>query len=269
MPMMSLLADSNFKPKQRHVTQGKEKASMSGLLASAFVTKLSCSNLLDAQDIGAIQQLPMKVRRLGAGQLIVAEGDRPVECCLVGSGFVFRSKLTSEGQRQVLSLHIPGEIPDLQSLHLKVMDHDLVTLTNCTLGFIAHEDLRNLNRLRPAVSDALWREILVDAAIFRERVVSLGRRPALPRLAHFLVELEKRLQSVGLTSKAGFKLPITQIQIADCLGLSTVHVNRVIKELRRNGDLAVHRDFFELVHPSHLEQLAGFDPSYLHLGPDE
>jgi CRP-like cAMP-binding protein len=209
----------------------------------------------------------MKVRRLGPGQLIVAEGDRPTECCLVGAGFVFRSKLTPDGQRQVISLHIPGEIPDLQSLHLKVMDHDLLTLPNCTLGFITHDTLRSLNR-RPAVADALWREILVDAAILREKIVTLGRRSALSRLSHLLVEMGRRLHSIGLMSKRGFKLPITQMQLADCLGISTVHVNRVSQDLRRNGDLEVHRDFFELLDPTHMEQLAGFDPSYLHLGPD-
>ena len=268
MPTTSLLGDSNLAPEQQHVTQDPEKASLSGPLTSALVTKLTLSNVLDGEDIEAIEQLPMKVRRLGPGQLIVAEGDRPAECCLVGSGFVFRSKATDDGQLQVLSLHIPGEIPDLQSLHLKVMDHDLVTLTNCTLGFIRHDALRSLIR-RPNLADALWRETFVDAAIFREKIVSLGRRPALSRLAHLLVETEKRLQSIGLTSEGEFKLPITQVQLADCLGISTVHVNRTMQELRRNGDLAVCRDFFEFINPTHLEQLAGFDPSYLHLGPDQ
>ena len=122
---------------------------------------------------------------------------------------------------------------------------------------------------RPNLADALWRETFVDAAIFREKIVSLGRRPALSRLAHLLVETEKRLQSIGLTSEGEFKLPITQVQLADCLGISTVHVNRTMQELRRNGDLAVCRDFFEFINPTHLEQLAGFDPSYLHLGPDQ
>jgi len=165
--------------------------------AAKLLTKLTASTILDDDDTRAIQDLSIRSRELGPNKVIVAEGDRPRECCLIGEGFAFRSKTTFDGQRQVLSLHIPGEIPDLQSIHLKVMDHDLVTLTPCTLGYISHEEMRALTRRRPNVAAALWRETLIDAAIFREWVVNLGRRSATTRMLHLLAELYYRLKAIG------------------------------------------------------------------------
>ncbi|HEU0146525.1 MAG TPA: Crp/Fnr family transcriptional regulator, partial [Bradyrhizobium sp.] len=188
-------------------------------------------------------------------------------CCLIGEGFAFRSKTTFDGQRQVLSLHIPGEIPDLQSIHLKLMDHDLVTLTPCTLGFISHEEMRPLTRRRPNVAAALWRETLIDAAIFREWVVNLGRRSATTRMLHLLAELYYRLEAIGQARDGMFEFPITQTQLADCLGLSTVHVNRVLQELRKQDLVKVNRSEFQLLKLEELRDLAGFDPAYLHQDP--
>ena len=115
---------------------------------ASLVTKLTVSNPLDRDDIRAIQELRIVVRRHGARETIAADGARATSCCLVAEGFALRSKTLAEGTRQVLSLHIPGEIPDLQSLHLRVMDHDLLTVTPCTIGYIAHPDLRTLTRQR-------------------------------------------------------------------------------------------------------------------------
>ncbi|RZN36275.1 Crp/Fnr family transcriptional regulator [Bradyrhizobium sp. Leo121] len=237
-------------------------------VATALLTKLTASNVLDGEDIQAIQRLPIRFRELDARQIIVADGERPAECCLLAEGFTFRSKTTFDGLRQILSLHVPGEIPDLQSLHLKVMDHDLVTLTPCELGFIPHDALRQLNRERPNVASALWRETLIDAAIFREWIVNVGRRSATARMAHFFIELFRRLEAVGRTRDGGFELPITQVELADCLGISTVHVNRVLQDLRKEGLLTVNRANFHLLERKKLEQLAGFDPTYLHQHPD-
>jgi CRP-like cAMP-binding protein len=113
-------------------------------LSTSLITKLTVANKLDGEDIQAIQRLPIRVRNMKAREVIVRDGERPTECCLLADGFAFRAETTEDGERQVLLLHIPGEIPDLQSLHLKVMDHDLMTLTPCVLGFIAHEKLIEL-----------------------------------------------------------------------------------------------------------------------------
>ncbi|MDA9463283.1 Crp/Fnr family transcriptional regulator [Bradyrhizobium sp. CCBAU 53415] len=236
-------------------------------LASALITKLSVSNNLDAEDIRAIHGLRIRERHLDAGEVIVADGDWPSDCCLIADGFAFRSKTTADGERQVLSIHIPGEIPDLESLHLKVMDHDLVTVTRCTLGFIAHDDLREIIRRRPNLASALWRETLIDGAIFREWIVNVGRREATPRMAHLLIELHRRLKAIGQTRDGEFGLPITQTDLGDCLGLSVVHTNRVLQNLRKEGLVSVSRSEFHILKPKEMDELAGFDSTYLHLSP--
>jgi CRP-like cAMP-binding protein len=236
-------------------------------LATTLITKLMISNVLDEDDIRAIRNLPIRTREVGADHTIISEGDRPQDCCLLSEGFAFRSRTTLDGLRQILSLHIPGEIPDLQSLHLRRMDHDLTTLTPCTLGLIPHDAVRHVTSTRPNVAAALWRETLIDAAIFREWVVDLGRRSATARMGHFLNELYSRLKSIGRAKNGMFELPITQTELADCLGLSTVHVNRVLQDLRKQGLLKVTRSEFHLLKQEHLKELAGFDPAYLHLDP--
>ena len=140
--------------------------------------------------------------------------------------------MTAEGKRQILSFHISGDIPDLQSLHLSVMDHSLGTLIPCKLAFIQHDDLRSLMRNHPRLGDLFWRDTLIDAAVFRQWVVNVGRRQALARMAHLLCELLVRLRAVELVEDHAFDLPVTQAELADALGISNVHVNRVLQDLR-------------------------------------
>ena len=236
-------------------------------LAVALVTKLKVSNNLSEVDIQAIEALPIRRRDLEAQQRIVADGDRPSDCCLLFSGFAYRAKTMVDGRRQVLSLHIPGEIPDMQSLHLHVMDHDLVTMTPCVIGLISHDAVKALSRARPAVADAFWRETLIDAAIFREWIVNVGARPANARLAHLLMEIYRRLEAIGQAKDDEFVFPITQADLGECLGLSAVHVNRVLQELRREGFVEVQRGRFRILERAKLEAFGGFDDGYLHLKP--
>jgi CRP-like cAMP-binding protein len=229
-----------------------------------LVRKLRHSTALDPADIVAVEHLPLTIRELSAQAAIVREGERPTQCCLVIEGYACRSKTTDSGKRQILSIHIAGDIPDLQCLHLHVMDHDVTTLSRCTLAFIPHDVLRALTRERPLVAEALWRETLVDAAVFREWIVNLGRRSAASRMAHLLAEVGKRLEAVGLAEGDRFELPMTQIDLADALGLSAVHVNRVIQELRRAGMLDMRKHAVALRDVPRLKELADFDTLYLH-----
>ena len=152
-------------------------------------------------------------------------------------GFSLSRKTTEEGKRQILSFHVPGDIPDLQSLHLHVSDHDLAALSPAVVGFIPHDALHVTVRKRPNLAAALWRDTLVDAAIFRDWIVNVSRRPASVRLAHLLAELARRLKAVGLMKGNSAHLPLTQTHLADALGLTSIHVNRVLQELRRDGVL--------------------------------
>ena len=156
---------------------------------------------------GRAPQFKGTITTVGRRQDLVREGDRPSECCLVLEGFAYRYKLTQEGKRQIFSFHIPGDIPDLQSLHIDVMDHSLSSLCATKALFIPHETVRDLTRRCPRIGDAFWRDTLIDAAVFREWMVCLGRREAYGHMAHLLCELYVRLKSVGLTNGDGYAFP--------------------------------------------------------------
>lgn len=231
---------------------------------ATLVRKLRNATELSEDDIRAIEALPVAMKAVDAETHIVFEGDSPSACCLIMSGFAYRAKVTETGKRQILSFHIPGDLPDLQSLLLKTMDHDLVTISAATLGFIDHDDIARLIDTHPAVARALWRETLVDSAIFRERVLNLGVRSASARMAHLLAELRQRLAEVGLVEDNEYQFPITQSDLADALGLSTVHVNRVLQEFRSQRVLDIRKNLVKLIDVDKVVAAGEFDPAYLH-----
>jgi CRP-like cAMP-binding protein len=180
-------------------------------------------------------------------------------------GWLCRYKLIENGARQIMSFHIPGDIPDLQSVHLQTMDHSLGTLTQSTVAFIQHESLRKLMRAFPRIGDILWRDTLIDAAIFREWITAIGRRQAPERIAHMMCEMFSKMRVVGLTKGNTCPFPLTQVTIADALGLSTVHVNRSIMELRSRGLIALEKQVLTIPNWEDLQAFGGFDPLYLHM----
>ncbi|WP_425324322.1 Crp/Fnr family transcriptional regulator [Methylobacterium frigidaeris] len=193
------------------------------------------------------------------------EKDRPSQCCLLLEGWACRYRMLGDGKRQIFSFHIPGDIPDLQSLHLKVMDHSVCTMTAATVAFIPHEPLRKLTAAFPGVGAILWRETLVDGAIFREWMTGMGRRSATGSIAHLFCEMYVKLEAMGLARDHAYKLPPTQQDIGDALGLSNVHVNRVLRELRDNGLITLQNHKLQINDWAELSKLGGFDPTYLHL----
>jgi CRP-like cAMP-binding protein len=237
-------------------------------ISDTLIKRLRTTATLDDEDIQAIRSLPVLVRQYRPDQPVVREGDRPSECCLLMEGFCIRAKSTSDGRRQILSIHIPGEIPDLQSLHLHVMDHDLITLTECTLGFIAHTALRSVTRRRPSLAEALWRDTLVDAAIFREWIVNVGQRTGVSRLAHIIMELRERLRVIDKVSGPEFGLPMTQEQLGEAMGITSIHANRILKQLQNAGVLKFQRGRVTILDETKFRDAADFDKLYLHLDPD-
>ncbi|MCE8034268.1 Crp/Fnr family transcriptional regulator [Billgrantia tianxiuensis] len=214
----------------------------------------------------ALQDLPMQVAVVKADHDIVSIGDRPHQCCMVLQGFTCVYKLSYQGRRQIMALHVPGDIPDLQSLHLKVMDVSIASITPCTVGFIQHEDMRRLCDRYPRLTAAFWRETLVDASIFREWLLSVGQRDAYARMAHLLCELLIRLKAVGLVEEGNtFDLPITQSEMADAVGISAVHVSRTFQALRANGLVETEKMKITIPDWDKLKQAGEFDPLYLHL----
>ncbi|MGY4325921.1 CRP-like cAMP-binding protein [Bradyrhizobium sp. LB7.2] len=229
-----------------------------------LIRRLRANTRLSDEDAAAIEALPVDVRRLTADTYVIREGDCPKRSCLVLSGFLCRSKIAENGKRQILSFHIPGDIPDLQSLFLKVMDHDLATMSAATLGFVEHSALSALIEQRPAVARAFWCETLIDAAIFREWIVNVAVRQAPARMAHLLAEMRERLAAVGLVGDDEFEFPVTQSELGEALGLSVVHVNRVLQGLRADGVLDLQNKMVRLIDVEKVLIEGGFDAAYLH-----
>jgi CRP-like cAMP-binding protein len=231
----------------------------------ALIRKMESISEITAEERQLLLQLPLTVKSFEAGTDIVSEGDRTKNCCLVLEGLVCRYKTVANGNRQILSLHIPGDIPDLHSLHIEQMDHSLGTLTASRVGFIPHEAVRRLSRTSYRIAEAFWREALVDAAVFREWMVGIGRRSAQSRLAHFLCEFATKLRVIGGSDGIRFELPMTQTEIGDALGLSTVHTNKTLRALREAGLIELRGRRLKIRDWDGLCALGEFDPGYLHL----
>ncbi|GEP07009.1 Crp/Fnr family transcriptional regulator [Methylobacterium oxalidis] len=230
-----------------------------------LVRKLESIAILSDEERQAILNLPAKTRVLQPGQDIVHDGDKPSQCCLILKGWACRYKIIGEGKRQILSFHIAGDVPDLQSLHIHTMDHSLATLTEATVAFIPHDNLRELIAQHPGIAAAFWRDTLVDAAIFREWLIGMGRRSAYEHMAHLFCELYLKLQAVGLAGSYCCPLPITQVDLADALGLTNVHVNRVLKQMREQSLITLRGHTLVIEAWDELSQVSEFDPTYLHL----
>jgi CRP-like cAMP-binding protein len=230
-----------------------------------LVRKLESVTPLAPQEEQAILALPATVRDIRADQDVVRDGDRPSQSCLIVAGFLCRYKDLPTGTRQIHSIHVAGDMPDLQSLHLQVMDHGLATMTPSKVAMIPHDALRQLTRAHPRVGDALWRDTLVDAAIFREWIVNVGAREAYHRIAHLICEMFLKLRAVGLAESNTFELPLTQGEVAEATGLSTVHVNRSVMQLRANALITWEKGLCTIENWEGLKQAAMFDPTYLHL----
>ncbi|MBJ6126376.1 Crp/Fnr family transcriptional regulator [Microvirga splendida] len=233
-----------------------------------MIRKLDSIFSLSDEERQVLGSLPVQVATFKPDRDIVRIGDRPSQSFMVLQGFTCVYKLTAEGKRQIVAFHVPGDLPDLQSLHLKVMDHSVATVSACTLGFIPHEALYDLCNRYPRITAALWRETLVDASIFREWMTGIGRREAYNRMAHLLCELLVRLKAVGVAEDETFDLPVTQTELADAIGASTVHVNRVLQELRADGLIRSRGTQIQILDWDRLKEAGDFDPLYLHLRQD-
>jgi CRP-like cAMP-binding protein len=230
-----------------------------------LIRKLETIADLTAGEKQAVSLLPLEIRSLAADSDIVSEGEVPSHCCLIIEGFACRYKVLNEGQRQIMSFHCAGDIPDLQSLHLPTMDHSLGTLTPVTAGFIPHGAIRELTRREPGVTAALWRDTLIDAAVFREWLVGVGRRSAHERIAHLLCEVYVKMRAVGLAEEHRMDLPLTQVELGDALGLSSVHVNRVLQDLRAANLISGRGRQTVIEDWPGLQHAGDFDATYLHL----
>ncbi|MEQ4538474.1 MAG: Crp/Fnr family transcriptional regulator [Billgrantia sp.] len=234
-------------------------------LGKLLILKLESVFALTEEERRALYDLPIQVVTLKANQDIVCIGDCPLQSFVVLKGFASSYKLTPDGHRQIMALHIPGDIPDLQTLYLKRIDCSIASISPCTVGFFQVEDLRRVCERYPRLSAAFWRDTLVGASILREWVLNVGRRDSYTRIAHLLCEFSVRLEAVGLVESGTFEFSITQANLADATGLSAVHMSRALKALRSKGLIQSRRMSLTVPDLKRLMEVGEFDSHYLHL----
>jgi CRP-like cAMP-binding protein len=232
---------------------------------SKLVARLRGIASLTDQDAALIEALPLKLQSVPAGTTVIEDGQSPDQCCLLVDGYLVRWKGAADGERQIFSWHVPGDMPDLYSLHLIPADHSLTAVGAAVVAYVSHRDLRDVLERSSSLTRILWRETLVDSAVFREWVINLGKRGALSRIAHIVCEMHARLAVVGLVHQDRFVFPVSQVDMADAAGMTAVHANRMIQQLRSQGLIEWQGPSIRILDLDKLQQVADFDAAYLHL----
>jgi CRP-like cAMP-binding protein len=229
-----------------------------------LLRKLDNLFTLTSEERCAVLGLPAHVSDLDAHQNIVHEGDDPSRVCFMLQGVACTYKHTESGKRQIVNFHIAGDAAGLHSLYLSVLDMSIRTITPCKIGLVPNRAIRELCARFPRIAGALWRETMVNSAIYGEWITNLGHRPAKTRIAHLLSEWVYRSRAVGLADNYTIPLPITQNEIADAMGLSTVHVNRSLQALRGAKLVSITSGTLRVLDWDALRRAGDFDPTYLH-----
>ena len=227
--------------------------------------KLRARDQVGPEEEQALRDAVSEVRTLSADEIVVHAGRVLAFSILLLDGIMCRYKDLSEGQRQITELHVPGDFADLHSFTLKRLDHNIMTLTPCRLAIVPHAALEKITERFPHLTRLLWFTTNLDAAIHREWEVSLGRRSALSRIAALFCEMKLRLEIVGMTEGLSYDLDLTQTDLAECVGLTPIHVNRTLKELREQGLVQFKSGRVTIHDWNGLVRVAEFDPAYLYL----
>jgi CRP-like cAMP-binding protein len=232
--------------------------------SSPLVARLDAVTRLPQEDREVLAALSADARDLGARRNIIREGDRPDHVHMIVEGWAARYKLLPDGARQITAFLIPGDFCDLHVTILGEMDHSISTITRSKVAYIPRGRMEVLME-RPAIARAFWWATLVDEAVLRSWIVNVGRRDAYEATGHLMCELYLRLKAVGLTSDHCYQLPLTQEEIGDALGLTPVHVNRVLQRMRGEGLISLDRGALTIHDYRRLEKASGFNPNYLHI----
>src|SRR3569832_121069 len=227
--------------------------------------KLDCRDQISEDERKALVDRVGPLVRFRANTDLVREGDRPDHSTLLVNGFTTRYRVLNQGQRQITAIHIPGDFVDLLSFPLKEMDHSVGALTDCDVVTMSHRALVEITEQYPHLTRLLWLSTLLDGAIHREWLVGIGRRSATQQLAHLVCEFFERLRIVELVDGTSFRFPVTQAQLADVLGMSAVHVNRTLQELRAQRFFTWEGAMIHITDWDGLQSFAEFDPLYLHV----
>lgn len=231
----------------------------------AVASKLEAFTRLSGDDRAALAQISRNFRYVEARRDLISEGDRPRFVHLMLDGWACRYKQLPDGKRQIVSLFVPGDFCDVNVYILKAMDHSIGAITRLKVAMITPEEMNELTAERPRITQALWWHELVTAAVQREWTLNLGQRTAYERLAHLLIELYLRLNTVGRAHDGRCDFPLTQNDLADATGLTSVHVNRTLQELRRDGLIELERKQLQILDLERMIDVAMFNSNYLHL----
>jgi len=229
-----------------------------------LIRKLMGFNTLSGADREALDALCGSVVERRSGAHLIREGEQPASVFLLIDGWAFRYKYTENGGRQILAFLLPGDLCDPQVFILEQMDHSIALLSDARVVEIPKKVIVALTEDHPAIARALWWSALVDEAVLREWLVNMGRRDARARLAHLFCELWMRMCHVGLSDDGAFSLPLTQEQLGDTVGLTSVHVNRVLQGMRTEGLITMQSKTLTILDTERMTMIAGFDPKYLH-----
>ena len=233
-------------------------------MVNALIRKLSAHAALPLDDVASLEGACGHQRNVPARHDLVREGDEPGPVFVILEGWACRYKLLPEGTRQITAFLMPGDCGDLHASVLNYMEHSISTITAARVAMIARPRMEDLISSRPAITRAFWWAQLVDEDTLRAWIVSMGRRGSVQRVAHLMCELYARARNVGLTSHGRFELPLTQSVLGDALGLTAVHVNRVLRKLRLGGIMELTKGSLIISDVTRLASVAGFDDNYLH-----
>ncbi|MFC3643833.1 Crp/Fnr family transcriptional regulator [Aquibium oceanicum] len=238
---------------------------MEDFIPEALYAMLERRDELSAIERKALASLSWRLRTYGDGDEIIGEGSEPTESCLLVEGLAARSRQLANGNRQLTAVHVPGDFVDLHGLLLKVMDHAVMALAPCKVAFAPHTELRRVAAELPHLGRMLFMCVAIDAAVQRNWIACMGRMDPLRHIAYLVCEVYRRLDVVGQVRDGAFEFPVTQSEVADLVGLSIVHTNRTIQELRASGYVTWQGNQVIVHDWDGLSRLAEFDPTYLNL----
>lgn len=233
-------------------------------MSNSFIRRLSGYSLLDEAEIALLTKACRNVRELPAGAHLIQEGDEPDPVFVILEGWACGYKILRDGGRQIISFMLPGDFCDIHIAILRAIDHSIVTLTKARVASLPRSEMEALIQARPMLTQAFWWSQLVDQSISRSWIVSMGRRKSVERVAHLMCELYIRMRNIGLAADDECDIPLTQLVIADALGLTPVHVNRVLSVLKTAKTMELSHGSLRIIDPENLAHIAGFDRGYLH-----
>ena len=233
-------------------------------MPNAFVRKIRAYGQLSEEEVRLLIEASDAVHTVPPHRDLIREGDRPSSLFVILEGWACRYKLLPDGSRQIMAFLMPGDFCDLHVGELAEMDHSISTITTCQITTIRRELVEALIISTPALTRAFWRAQLIDKSVLRAWVVSMGRRDSLQRVAHMMLELHIRMRAIGLVEGGRCEIPLTQLVLADALGLTPVHVNRVLRKLREMRVMELGSGTLWILDIVALAKLAGFDDNYLH-----